>query len=146
MSELDRAEEAAVRELVARYTDAVNRGDADDWAATWTPDAEWNLAGQAIVGRDEIVSRWRTLMSGFSWLIQLVYTGTVSVDGERATARWYLSELSVGQDGSRGLIVGVYHDECRRSDGTWRFSKRRFDMLYAGPPDLSGHTLPFPKL
>ena len=139
-------DEAAVRELVARYADAVNRRSAEDWSGTWATDAEWNLAGQAVVGRDEIVSLWSQLMSGFSWLVQLVYTGTVNVDGDRATARWYLSELSLRKDGSRGLVIGVYHDECRRSDGEWRFAKRRFDVLYTGPPDLSGQALPFPKL
>ena len=31
-------DELAIRQLIARYSDAVNRYDAEAWAATWAPD------------------------------------------------------------------------------------------------------------
>jgi hypothetical protein len=38
----------------------------------------------------------------------------------------------------------VYHDAYARIDGAWRFTRRRFDLLYTGPPDLTGRNHPFP--
>lgn len=138
-------DEAAIRNLVARYADAVNRRDEADWAATWAPDAVWDLAGQVTAGREQVVALWRTLLSGVPWVVQLVHSGSVAVDGARATGRWYFSELQRSADGTAGLIVAVYHDACVLGEDGWCFAKRRFDVLYAGPPDLSGHALPFPK-
>jgi uncharacterized protein (TIGR02246 family) len=146
MSAVGSAEEAAVRDLVARYTDAVNRRDAKAWAATWADDAEWSLGGSPVQGREAIVALWQRLMDGLPFVVQLVHSGVVQVDGERATARWYLSELHQSADRKGTLVVGVYHDECARTDEGWRFARRRFDALYAGPPDLSGNAPGFPEL
>ena len=38
-------DELALRNLMARYVDAVNRYDADAWIATWAEDGVWNLLG-----------------------------------------------------------------------------------------------------
>ena len=51
-------EELAIRTLVARYIDAVNRHHQEDWTATWAEDAVWNLAGLELEGRDTIVGAW----------------------------------------------------------------------------------------
>ena len=34
-------DELALRNLMGRYTDAVNRRDADAWIATWAEDGVW---------------------------------------------------------------------------------------------------------
>ena len=37
----DSADELAIRGLIARYCDAVNRYDSDAWAGTWANDGRW---------------------------------------------------------------------------------------------------------
>lgn len=137
-------DELAVRNLVARYSDAVNRRDAATWGPTWTEKAEWSLMGSSTVGRDEIVALWEKLMSGFPFVMQLVHSGTVELSGDSGEGCWYLTEISRGPDGTPNAAIGVYHDRYLRENGAWCFARRRFDILYNGPADLSGTLLPFP--
>ena len=47
------ADELAIRNLVARYSDAVIRDDGDDWRACWHPDAVWMLGPGRFEGIEE---------------------------------------------------------------------------------------------
>jgi len=71
MNDLD-----AVRDLVHRYSDAVCRRDAEQWAACWASDAVWDLFGSAIEGHDAIVDLWVRAMAGFDAVVQTVQNGT----------------------------------------------------------------------
>lgn len=145
MSEAPIADQLAIRELVARYADAVTRRHERDWAATWAEDGEWHVFGNPTKGREAIVILWNELMGGLPFVVQLPGAGTISIDGSNATGRWYITEHGQTAEGGGLLTIGVYHDRYRRLDGGWRFARRRFDILYSGPPDLSGMTLPFPE-
>ncbi len=140
------ADELELRNLVARYADAVNRRAADDWAATWAEEGVWHLFGRDVEGRTAVVETWLGAMGFFASVVQLIHSGTLEIDGDRATGRWYLSEVGQTAKGDRIFTVGVYHDECERKDGRWLFTRRRFDALYQGPPDLSGPMSPVPDL
>ena len=37
-------DELALRDLMARYVDAVNRSEAAAWGATWAEDGVWSLS------------------------------------------------------------------------------------------------------
>ena len=138
------ADELEIRNLVARYSDAVNRRDAASWGPTWAEAGEWHLMGNARQGRETIVALWQNLMQNFPFVMQLVHSGTVEVNGDSGTGRWYLTEISRGADGTPGSSIGVYHDRYVREEGAWVFERRRFDILYMGAPDLTGQLLPFP--
>jgi hypothetical protein len=140
------AAELAIRNLVSRYSDAVARRDGTDWGATWAPDGEWHIMGQLQQGRETVVGFWNTLMATVPFVVQVPSFGTVSVDGASATGRWYVTEYGKMADDNATLTLGVYHDRYREIDGEWFFAHRRFDILYMGPPDLSGMTLPFPQI
>ena len=59
---LDTADELAIRNLLARYGDAVCRRDPAAWIATWATDCTWDLGGGRVThGRDETFALWRTL-------------------------------------------------------------------------------------
>ena len=137
-------DELAIRDLVARYADAVARGDAEAWAATWAEDGEWHIFGQPTRGRDAVVALWKTLMGTLSFVLQVPSSGIIRIDGARGTGRWHVTEHGKRVDGAATLTLGTYQDEyCRVGDG-WRFRVRRFDALYLGPPDLSARALPRP--
>ena len=54
-------DELALRDLMARYVDAVNRSEAAAWAATWAEDGVWSLLGTSVSGRDNILELWQLL-------------------------------------------------------------------------------------
>lgn len=140
------ADELAIRELIARYSDAVNRRDSAAWGATWATDAVWHIApGLSPEGRDNIVALWEQLMSGFPFVVQMPSACLVEVEGDQARCRFYLCEYGKREDGGGMLTLGVYHDRLRREKEGWRFVERRFHPLYSGPPDLSGAAAGFPK-
>lgn len=138
------ADEFAIRSLVARYCDAVLRRDADAWGATWATDSEWRILGNTTRGREETVALWKTLMESFSFVMQTPGAGWIEIDGDRANGRWSISEYAKATDGRGILTLGIYRDEyCRQAPG-WLFRRRRFDLLYSGPPDLSAAVQPLP--
>ncbi len=139
-------EHVAIRELCERYVDAVNRCHKADWSATWAPDAVWDIGRGLVSGRENIVAAWEAAMASLSHVIMWVHSGVVeSVDGDQASARWYHQEILDIKGGGRMVGMGVYHDKLVRIDGEWRFSERRYHLLYFGPPDLCGNFSPYPS-
>jgi ketosteroid isomerase-like protein len=138
------ADELAIRDLVARYSDAVIRADAVAWAETWAEDATWKLGPSEAIGRDDIVNTWTTLMGMFDHIRQLTLQGSVQIEGDSASGRWYVDELGWSEQRDTSWVLGVYHDTYARIDREWKFTRRRFDVLHAGTPDLNGANFPFP--
>ena len=135
-----------IRQLVERYADAVNRVDPKDWGATWAPDGVWDLGGREVAGRDAIVGFWSQIMPGFPFVVQIVHSGVADlVDASHATGRWYLSEYMHRPDGVKNHGIGCYRDSYVKIDGKWLFERRRYDLLYNGPPDLSGQVSAHPE-
>ena len=84
-------------------------------------------------------------MSSFDFVAQLVYQGTLFIDGDTATGRWYLCEHLRGAGDSVGRFnIGTYADEYIKEGGTWRFSKREYHILYndEGTGNMSGTVTP----
>ncbi|MEM8919870.1 MAG: nuclear transport factor 2 family protein [Pseudomonadota bacterium] len=120
----------AIRELVDTYSDAVARRDADAWAATWTDDAVWDLAGMKVEGKEAIVQMWLGAMGTFEFVAFHATPGAIEVDGETATARVYVSEVLVPKDGGLRRVEGAYDDQFRKEGGAWRFSHRGYNILH----------------
>lgn len=138
------ADELAIRNLVARYSDAVNRRDAEAWGNCWTEDAVWKIMGMAPEGRETIVGLWSQFMGGFPFVVQMPSECLITLNGDEATVRAYLTETGKGPDGSGMLTLGVYHDRVRREADAWRFTERSFHAMYSGPMDMSGEPAGFP--
>lgn len=130
--------ELAVRALIERYADAVNRRDVEDWGALWTEDGVWEVFGTPIRGRDAVVTAWSAAMQRFSFVFHLVHSAVIEVDGDAARGRWTISEQLVDANGAPAVLLALYHDEYRREAGEWRIARRRLEPKYQGPPDLSG--------
>ena len=134
----DLIDEREIRDLVARYSDAVTRNDAESWAATWAEDARWDVGIAKAAGRDAIVATWKQLMGHFRFVAQLPQTGVIELDGDRATGSWHYLEIGWPAEGPGSLTIGHYVDGYVRSTQGWRFETRVFRILYMGPADLSG--------
>lgn len=139
------ADELEIRQLVARYAEAVGTRDEKQWAETWADDGEWIVIGTPAKGREACVALWKRLMGGLPFVVQTATGGIISVDGDRGTGRWAMQEFGRTAEGSGMLNIGIYRDEYVKVDGAWRFARRRFDPMYIGPPDLSAEPRALPE-
>ena len=136
MPALATTDELAIRNLLARYGDAVCRRDPDAWIATWAHDCTWDLGGGRVTrGREETLALWRASIAKYPWVAQLPASGWVRlVDGE-PRGSWYVLELNHVPDGSGVMHLGYYDDIYVRDEDEWRFGTRRFHLVYRGAMD-----------
>ena len=125
------ATDAALRQLVARYCDAVNRTDTAAFTSTWGEDATWYLGDQPVVGRDAIVAEWTTRMDKFAWVLQSAPQSVFEVDerGGTGTGRVLVQERFKRSTGKVGSLLGTYHDEYVRRGREWVFASRRLEVV-----------------
>ena len=119
-----------IRDLVARYNANGDAGRIDAVAELFAPDAELEVPGRSLQGREEIRSFLAGIGAetrsqrehGFQLIRHFTATHQIDVtDRERATGRCYYAVLT-----DRGLDHwGRYIDEYRRHDGRWLFARRR---------------------
>jgi len=130
------ADEMAIRALNAAYADAVMRRDAAAWSSLWAHDGRWFFLGKWIEGRDNILARWQDAINGFPIICHHITSEQVAVSGDQAKSRVYLAEEVVTLKQLSLRFIGVYNDICTRLDEGWRYSSRRFDLIYQGPGSL----------
>jgi len=138
----------AIRELVDSYGDAVARHDATAWGANWAEDSVWilNLPElPKVEGRADIVALWIKAMDNYEWVLMRAVPGEIRVSGDRATGRFYTSEVTRLKSGEEQRISGRYGDEYVKRGGRWYFKTRTYQMLHlqslgksAGPGHWKG--------
>jgi len=143
MSKLE--DDLALRDLMARYIDAVNRSDGAAWAATWAEDGKWNLLGNEVSGRENIVGLWQQMMGGFEFALMMPSSCLFDIEGDNATGHWYLQEHTRDKEGNAASVLSRYRDTYSRVDGQWLYQSRDYDIIYYGPADLSGNYTPLPS-
>ncbi len=135
-------DEIALRNLMARYCDAVNRVDADAWIGTWAEDAIWNLLGNPVSGKDNILALWKQMMGSFEFALMLPNSCLFEVDVDTARGHSYLHEYTRDPQGNAGKVLSRYKDTYVKVDGEWLFKSRDYSFIYNGPSDLSGDYTP----
>jgi hypothetical protein len=129
---MDAIDYELIRQLLGRYNMAIDLGDAEGWAATFTPDGvfrctgvpEGSPFGGRYEGTDELIAYAKThfgVAKGRArhWNANLLIEG----DGEAATMRCYMLNLTAGA-GRLAATTGIYEDRLRKVDGEWRFAER----------------------
>jgi ketosteroid isomerase-like protein len=115
----------AIRDLLARYTYAGDRGRIAELAACFTSDGTLEFPGTTATGPTAISAALTggTPSAGRSFVRHHITNPLIAVgaDGESATARSYFLVVSNnGPDHS-----GTYDDRLRRDADGWRFVHRR---------------------
>lgn len=136
--------DCGIRQLHARFADAVFRKDADAFAGCFALAGEWKIAGMHIRGREEIRGKFDTLLSPCARVQILTGTPVLDIGDDGVTGRLQMTELAKMADGSSALTLGVYFDRYVEEDGRWRFAWRHFGLHYRGPVDLSAELVPCP--
>ena len=131
-----------IRALIHAYTDRIDSGDLDGVAELFA-NSTWRSEGRPEVFRGvEQVRRMYNgviLYDGRPCTKHVITNVSIVADGsEVATARSYFTVLQATPSlPLQPIIVGSYHDEFARVDGTWQFSDRLIIVDLVG--DLSQH-------
>jgi hypothetical protein len=144
----DRAE---IEDLMSRYLFAMDYGDLDAYAETFTEDGVLEFARGTSKGRAEI----KKAVAAFKEAMGKIYKdkegnpatlrharlqAVIRVEADRAWTRSLWVEMA--NDGPNGTLkmgtFGIYEDELKRVKGHWLFSKRRvlnefLDGRHSGP-------------
>ncbi len=115
-------DDGAIRELIAAYALALDAEDIDQCVALFVPDAEFLFYGRVFAGHDRIAQMFRDAPHG------LHHTGVSRIDirGDTATAR---SQVLFVRAADLHLRPALYDDELVRTDGRWRFRRRRCQFV-----------------
>ena len=121
---------AEITNLYAKYNHAIDSGNGEAWADTFTPDGVFR---KTTVGHEALVK----FVEGFSkssggnfrhWNANLVLNGTA--DG--ADGSVYLTLWNVGTRPQSIVTTGIYIDKLVKTPGGWRFKNR--DIKGDAPP------------
>ena len=116
-----------IRELMARYAQALDACRFADVAACFAPDGEWTTNYGAARGRAEIEAFIRGIVPVKGEGPQRKHYITniiIRVDGDTASA---VSDYLIIRESENGLIPvmgGTYKDQFRKTPDGWRFSRK----------------------
>ena len=133
---IDPFDHLALLELHAAYAHTIDDGDADGWAACFTPEGElWSTRPSEVTGRAALAEFARSRIAGpgdperhLSW------NHTFDrIDGG-VTGRCSASLARSGPEGTVLLFAATYRDRFERHDGRWCIARREvhYDNLPVG--------------
>ena len=112
-----------IQQLYAKYNHAIDSGNAEAWANTFTEDGVFNTR---FAGREQLmgfIKMWHERMGGATrrhWNSNLVVTGTT--DG--ADGSVYLMLWDIGAKPQTIVSTGMYEDKLVKTKNGWRFKSR----------------------
>ena len=119
-----------IEQLYATYHHAIDSGDGEAWAGTFTPDGTFNK----FTGHDQLVGfiqAWKEKMNGGArrhWNTNLRIVP--SKDGASASVFLMLVDVN-----TKGIVAtGMYDDTLVKTTSGWRFKTRQTKMDTAAPP------------
>jgi hypothetical protein len=122
-----------IQQLYARYNIAIDSGDAEGYAATFTADGVFNqfTGHDALVG---FVKTWREKLNGATrkhWNTNLQITG----NSKEASGFVYLMLVDISTKPVSILTTATYTDALVKTKDGWRFTKRttKGDVAPAAP-------------
>jgi uncharacterized protein (TIGR02246 family) len=131
-------EEVHVRDLIFRFSRALDLKDWTAYADAFEPDASFDIMGQRRTGRDSITAGPARDLDRYDALQHFVANQRVQIDGDVARGGWYAICVHVPdrRTPDQHADVGVrYRFEASRTAGIWRFSQLVLELVWtAGLP------------
>jgi ketosteroid isomerase-like protein len=134
------ADRVEIEALRGEFTDAVMMRDYDRAALLFTPGGVLRMPNipAELVGRQEIRGWGERVPALVDYFVQTTHPGMISLDGDTATGRAYMSELIGLRDGRSELNYAIYHDRYQRTPGGWKFTERVYEVRYHDTSPLAG--------
>ncbi|MFM7275307.1 MAG: nuclear transport factor 2 family protein [Gammaproteobacteria bacterium] len=128
---------AAIQELVSSYAIACDEQDIGRLRELFTEDAVFDSASGRMraVGAEQVIAMLAGALANRGPSCHWTHDVIVHpdpLDPERAAGVVY-SHAETTPDGVVSLAAMRYHDEYRRTGGTWRFRRREISYLYYLP-------------
>jgi ketosteroid isomerase-like protein len=139
----------AIQHLAVGYAESVSRGDVDEAVQVFAPDGVLESpTTEDAVGPAAVAAVVKSTIAGLDFVFQTVHLGLVRVDGDRAFARFPITEWARRSSDGRGIqFLGIYDDDLVRLRDGWRFSRRRLVPRTLGKPaGLTGRVIEFDGL
>ena len=125
-----------IQKLKARYAAACdNHYDADAIAGLFTEDAVWDGGRLGkCQGREAIRAFFKRAPEFFPFAIHNVMNPIVEVDGDHASAQWYLLQpATMAKDNQAVWLAARYDDEYVRVNGEWKFRSLKVTTRFMTP-------------
>jgi len=129
--------DSGIRQLHARFVDAVWRKDSEAFGNCFAEDGEWKIAGLHMRGRADVGSGFGRLLGVCERVRLIVGDPILEVGDGVASGRMQVTELAKMMDGSSAITLGVYYDRYVEAGDRWLFKWRHWGFHYRGPFDLS---------
>ncbi len=120
---LDAADTLEILQLAARYNHAIDYGDPEAWAGTFTENGTFNTAQGVQEGHEALAQFAAGFGTGMAGARHWTNNHIVEGEGDSATHTCYLNLIQTN-DGAKSMITGLYNDTLVKVDGQWRFSSR----------------------
>ncbi len=134
----------SLRCLGERFADCANRHDYDGFAALWHQDGVWEIGSPinvSFAGAQAIREGIEKMLARWDFFIQKPSAFNVQITGDTATGCWTVQEVARSADLTQGNYnLSMYFDEYRKSTEGWRFTRRRYQTVYADTKPLSGQS------
>ena len=134
-----------IQALAARFSDAVNQRDVTAFAQLWASDHPvWEIGPplpSRAEGRDAIITMLKGLLRIERYFMQMTHSGVITIDGDRATARFVVRERGKG-DGTYYDNLAVYNDVLVREPTGWRFLERHYQYRFLDQTPFAGEAFP----
>ncbi len=130
------ADQAAIANLSALYSIAVDSHDLDTVVACFAPDGSFTRLGTTVAGQVDLRAFYASMMDRYVTTLHVPNTHVTEVDTRAGTAQGIVTgqaELALGDD----LLLAAYRydDRYRRLDGRWVFAERTIQFMYNVPFD-----------
>jgi hypothetical protein len=127
----------AIANVKARYCAASDLTPSDAGAAlagfreVFTPDVIGDYGFRIFNGFDELTGFMCTAVAGNSaWMMHMLHTPHIAVDGERATGSWTVSsQMKRREGGNIDTVLGRYTDEFIRTVEGWKICRVGFERI-----------------
>ncbi|KAK4946776.1 hypothetical protein LTR10_014278 [Elasticomyces elasticus] len=147
------ADERSIRNLVARFANATAPVNYDAFAQLWLPSEEiqatWSLSepfAMSASGVTDIVAMLDKLLAERDFFVQMVHSGVVTLDGDRATGRWICHEVAKGPGETYYNNYAVYEDWYRKLDEKWYFARRDYKYMFLDSTPFNGSSCPLSRI
>jgi hypothetical protein len=116
-----------LQQLYARYNMAIDAGDAEAWAATFTPDGNFNDTSKGHDALVQFIKDWREKRDGANRRhLNSNLSFTAATGGAHGSA--YLLLLNTGTRPATIAMTGMYSDELVQTRNGWRFKSRKITI------------------
>jgi len=135
---------AEIKQVKYRYLRALDTKNWDEFADTLTEDVTGDYDASLgeehhFTDRDSLVEFMRSSMPANVLTEHRVTHPEIALDGDEASATWYLQDRVIVPDFNFMLIgAAFYHDKYRRTSDGWKISATAYDRTYDATMSLEG--------